>query len=67
MKYSLQWLSFDPLTIRFTGSGKDAKETLPFLAQKFQEAEYDREQSIMAEADNRSDLEEYERDNFYDR
>lgn len=52
MKYSLGWLGFDPLTIRFTGTGADAKTTLPFLAQKFSDAEYDREEEIRQESED---------------
>jgi len=67
MEYSLTWLGFDPLTIRFTGTGEQAKKDLPQLAQSFIWAEQDRQEEFRQEAEERSELEELERDNYYDR
>lgn len=46
MKYSLTWLGNDPLTIRFTGTGEQAKNELPNLSQIFADAEYDRQEEL---------------------
>lgn len=46
MKYSLIWFSNNPLTIRFTGTGKQAKDELSNLSQIFADAEYDRQEEL---------------------
>lgn len=57
MDYSLRWSSFDPLTIRFTGTGEQAKQELPRLAELFANAEDDRQEEFRQEAEDRSELE----------
>lgn len=57
MEYSLTWLGFDPLTIRFTGTGEQAKNELSNLSQIFADAEYDRQEEFRQEVEDRSELE----------
>lgn len=61
VKNCASWQGSDPLTLRITGTGTYLKETCSNLVKMFEDAEYDKELKI------RSDLEELEKDNFYDR
>lgn len=52
MEYSLQWLGSDPLTIRFKGTGEQAKKELPRLSELFADAEFEREEQIRQDVEN---------------
>ncbi len=60
MKDITTWSNMNPLTIKMTGSGEYVKTTCANLPQMFQDAEYDNIEEKRMEAEDRSELEDYD-------